>query len=194
MALIGLCGCIIFVIIVCILHFLRPDKNPLSFFVSEYAVGKVSWLMTFGFYTLAIAVTSLLIGLLQQVKITAIAIITVGIFSMGILLAGIFPTDVGTKPPTVGGLIHGFAALVALASLAISMMALGMVFKRSEGWRKFASPSIFYGIVSLVLLIVFIGSPISFRGATQRLLLVWDISWLMLVSWKLYRHIITAFV
>jgi len=187
-AFISFCGCILFVIIVCVLHFLRPDKNRLSCFVSEYAVGDFGWLMTICFYSLAIATALLLIGLLQDGKASATGCITLGIFSVGILLAGIFPTDVPVEPPTPRGLVHGFAALIALFSLAISMMAWGNVFKKNENWKSFAKPSIFYGIVSLVLLIIFVGSPISLRGLTQRILLAWDISWLLLVSWKLYHN------
>ncbi len=185
-AFISLCGCILFIIIVCILHFLRPDKNRLSCFVSEYAVGNFGWLMTIGFYTLAIAAVFLLIGLLQDCKVSATGCITLGIFSVGILLAGIFPTDLPGNPPTPRGLIHGFAALIALLSLAISMMAWGVVFKKNVGRKKYGNPSIFYGVVSLLLLFIFIASPNSFRGLIQRFLLVWDIGWLVLVGWKLY--------
>jgi hypothetical protein len=187
-AFISFCGCTAFVVIVCSLHFLRPDKNRLSCFVSEYAVGNYGWLMTLAFYTLAIAAALLLIGLLQDCKASATGCITLGIFSVGILLAGIFPTDLPGNPPTPCGLIHGFAALIALLNLGISMIAWRNVFKKNESWKSFAKPSIFYGVVSLVLLIIFVGSPISFRGLTQRILLGWDISWLLLVSWKLYQN------
>ncbi len=34
-----------------LIHFLRPDKNMLSCFVSEYAAGNYSWLMTTGFFS-----------------------------------------------------------------------------------------------------------------------------------------------
>jgi hypothetical protein len=187
-ALISFCGCTLFVLIVCLLHFLRPDKNRLSCFVSEYAVGNYGWLMSIAFYTLAIAAAVLLIGLLQDCKASATGCITLGILSVGILLAGIFPTDLPGEPPTPRGLVHGFAALIALLNFGISMIAWGIVFKRNESWKSFAKPSIFFGVVSLVLLIIFVGSPISFRGLTQRILLVWDISWLLLVSWKLYQN------
>jgi hypothetical membrane protein len=186
---ISLCGCTVFVAIVCLLHFLRPDKNRLTCFVSEYAVGNYGWLMTIGFYTLALAAAMLLIGLLQDCKVSATGCVTLGIFSAGILLAGIFPTDLPGNPPTTRGLIHGFAALIALLNLGISMIAWGIVFKKNANWKSFSKPSIFYGVLSLVLLIIFVGSPISFRGLTQRILLAWDISWLLLVSWKLYHNI-----
>jgi hypothetical protein len=187
-SIISFYGILLFAVIVCLLHFLRPDKNRLSCFVSEYAVGNYGWLMSIAFYTLAVATAMLLIGLLQDCNAFVTGCITLGIFSAGILLAGIFPTDLPGDPPTPRGLIHGFAALIALLSLCISMIAWGKIFKKKERWKSFAKPSTFYGVVSLVLLIIFIGSSISFRGLTQRILLAWDISWLLLVSWKLQHN------
>jgi len=183
MAFISICGLMLFVAIVCLLHFIRPDKNPLSCFVSEYAVGNYGWLMTIAFYALVFGASVLLTALRKNRKG---AVITSGIFCAGILLAAIFPTDLPADPPTAGGLIHGFAALIALLSLGISMIALGTVFKKYNTLKKMAKLSIYFGVLSLVLLIIFIASPFSFRGLTQRLLLTCDISWLFLLSRNLY--------
>lgn len=158
----------------------------MSCFVSEYAVGEYGWLMTIAFYALAFGAALLLISLLQDCKVSVTGCITLGIFSVGILLAGIFPTDVPVEPPTARGLVHGFAALIALFSLGISMLAWGNIFKKNNNLKKLATPSIFYGLASLLLLIIFIASPISYRGLTQRFLLACDISWLFLISRKLY--------
>lgn len=187
-AFISLCGLLLFVAIVSLLHFLRPDKNMLSCFVSEYAVGNYSWLMTIAFYALAFAATLLLRSLLLNSTSSKTSKITLGFFCAGMLLVAIFPTDIPGEPPTPRGLIHGFAALIALASLGISMIAWGIVFKKNNHLHKLAKPSVFYGVISLVLLIVFIASPISFRGLTQRFLLAWDISWLFLIGCKLYHN------
>ena len=187
-AFISSCGLILFAVIVCLLHFLRPDKNRLSCFVSEYAVGNYSWLMTIAFYILSFAAALLLRGLLLNTTSSKTSNITLGIFCAGMLLVAIFPTDIPGELPTARGLIHGFAALIALTSLGISMIAWGVVFKKNNTLKRLATPSIFYGVVSLVLLIIFIASPISYRGLTQRFLLACDISWLFLVSRKLYLH------
>ena len=187
-AFISSCSLMLFVSIVFLLHFLRPTKNMLSCFVSEYAVGNYSWLMIIAFYALAFAAALLLKGLLLNTKPSKTSKITLGIFCVGILLVAIFPTDVPVEPPSPHGLIHGFSALIALVSLAISMIAWGVVFKKNNHLKKLATPSIFYGVASLILLIIFIASPISYRGLTQRFLLAWDVSWLFWVSSKLYNY------
>ncbi len=186
-AFISLYGLILFVTIVIFLHFLRPDKNMLTSFVSEYAVGKDSWLMTIAFFALAIASTLLLMGLMLHVSAPRTAKITLGVFCVGIFLAAIFPTDVPAFPQTTVGLIHGFAALIALLNLGISMISWGISFKKNNDLKRFASISVLWGVISLILLILHIASPISVRGLTQRILLTWNISWLFLLNFHLYR-------
>ncbi len=187
-ALISLSGFILFFVMVCSLHFLRPDKNMLTCYVSEYAVGEYSWLMMIAGYSVTIATALLLTGLLLNIRSSKKSIISLGIFCVGFLLLTIFPTDVPVVPPTPTGLIHALAALIALISLAISMIAWGFVFKKNDNWKSFATPCIFFGVLSLSLFIVHFASPLPIRGLTQRFLLVCDISWLLLVSWKLYRN------
>ncbi len=187
LARISFSGITLFLVIVCSLHFLRPDKNPLTCFVSEYAVGNYSWMLTTSYYVLATSAALILTGLLLNINTSNPSIITLGLFSFGLTLAAIFPTDVPVVPPTPTGLIHAIAALIALVSLAITMIAWGFVFKRNDNWKTFATTSIFFGVMSLVLFIVHFVSPLPIRGLTQRILLVWDITCLLLVSWKLYR-------
>ncbi|CAN5677512.1 hypothetical protein BH11BAC3_BH11BAC3_40490 [soil metagenome] len=151
-------------------------------------MGKYSWLMRIAGYSLAVAAALLLTGLLLNIKASKTSLIFLGIFCIGFLVLTIFPTDVPASPPTPHGLIHALAALIALISLAISMITWGVDFKKNENWKSFAKPSIFFGVVSVVLFIVHFASPVTIRGLTQRILLVWDISWLLLVSLKLYRN------
>lgn len=139
-------------------------------------------------YSLTIAAALLLTGLSMNIKPSKKSIVSLGIFCIGFLLFTIFPTDVPVVPPTPHGLIHALAALIALISLAISMFTWGFVFKKNENWKGFAKPSIFFGVISLVLLIVHFASPTPLKGLTQRFLLAWDISWLFLVSRKLYQE------
>ena len=187
-ALISLSGFILFFVIVCSLHFLRPDKNMLTCYVSEYAVGEYGWLMKTGGYALTIATALLLTGLLLNIRSSKKSVISLGLFGVGFLLLTIFPTDVPVVPPTSTGLIHALAALIALICLAISMFTWAAVFKKNDNWKSFATSCIFFGVMSLLLFIVHFASPLPIRGLTQRFLLICDISWLVLVSRKLYRN------
>ena len=67
---------------------------------------------------------------------TVMGTIAMGIFCVGIFLAGIFPTDVPVELPTHRGLIHGFAALIALFSLAVAMIVWGRSFRKNDGLKS----------------------------------------------------------
>ena len=115
----------------------------MSCFVSEYAVGEYGWLMTIAFYALAFGAALLLRGLLLNITSSKTSKITLSIFCIGMLLVAIFPTDIPGELPTPHGLIHGFAALIALTSLGISMIVWGVVFKKNNNLKNLATPSIF---------------------------------------------------
>ena len=135
-AFISFYSVLLFAAIVCLLHFIRPDKNMLSCFVSEYAVGDYGLLLTIAFYILAVASALLLISLVQHGKASVPGSIASGVFCVGIFLAGIFPTDVPVELPTNRGLIYSFAALIALFSLAVAMIAWGRSFRKNDGLKS----------------------------------------------------------
>ena len=68
---------------------------------------------------------------------TVMGTIIMGMFCLNILLAGIFPTDVTVEPPIPRGIVHGYAALLALYSLGISMKAWGRSFTKKTVLKAF---------------------------------------------------------
>ena len=66
LAFIAIGGIIYFFVVVIILHFLRPEYNPVNHAVSNYAVGPYGYLMTFAFYALALSLLALAFGLISQ--------------------------------------------------------------------------------------------------------------------------------
>ena len=187
-ASVSLWGNLLFLIVIVLLNFLRPDKNPLTCFVSEYGIGDYGWLMTTEFFSFATAAVALFSGLLMTIQASKTNIITFSIFCGGAFLFSIFTTDLPEDRPTPYGLIHGFSALLALISLGISMIAWAQAFKKRKGGEKMAMLSRFFRLISLALFIVFFLSPHYLRGFTERILLAWDIDWLLLISSHLFRY------
>jgi hypothetical protein len=167
------------------MHFIRPDKSILSCFVSEYAVGNYSWLMILGFLGMAVGALCLIIGLLNSLEASKTGIITLVLWCGCTFLFSIFVTDIPGDRPTPQGLIHGFAALIALLNLSITMLAWGHIFNRNGSWRNMAKTSLFFGVVSIAIFIAFLLSPPSIRGLTERILIILDISWVILVNRQL---------
>lgn len=188
----GLYGHLFFLFVLILMHFIRPDKSIRASFVSEYAVGHDGWLMTLGFFGIAIGASCLITGLVNSVKASKTAKITLGIWCVCTFLFSIFITDLPGTPPTPQGLIHGFSALIALLCLSIATIAWGFTFNKTAGWHHMAKISWFLGLMSVVLFIVFLLSPPSVRGLTERLLLVCDTTWLILINRQLYINITTS--
>ncbi len=186
--LFSLYGHLLFAAAFLLLHVLRPDKNFMTSFTSEFAIGDAGWIMTLGFFGIATGALFLTVGLLQQLKATRTSLTSLIIWGISMLLTGLFKTDLPGSPPTPKGLIHGIAALIAFINLGIAMISWGRVFKKNKNWYTLAKPSLIFGAVSLVLFIIFFVSPPSFRGLTQRLLIVWDVCWLLLVNTMLLRR------
>ena len=64
---VALAGIAYFVVIIVVLHFLRPDVHPISRPTSEYAVGAYGYLMTSAFFSMSLASWALIIALYQGV-------------------------------------------------------------------------------------------------------------------------------
>jgi hypothetical protein len=118
-ATIALVGVAYFVVIIVVLHFLRPDLNPISQPTSEYAVGQYGFLMTSAFFGMSLASFALVIGLYQGISQRArswIGLGLLGVWGVGVLIAMSFPIDPEGATQTVPGTIH--RSMVRLHSLA----------------------------------------------------------------------------
>jgi hypothetical protein len=188
-ALTGIYSHLFFVFIFILMHFIRPDKDIFSCFVSEYAVGSYGWLLTIGSFGSVAGALCLIIGLLKSVKASKTAIITLCIWCAGAFLFSTFTTNLPGAPPTPQGLIHSFSALIALVSLGISMIAWGFTFNKTDAWQSTAKISWIFGAVSILVFIGFFLSPPSLRGLNERILIAWDIGWLILVNRQLYINL-----
>ena len=157
-------------------------------FTSEFAIGDFGWIMTLGFFGVTAGALFLIIGLLQQFKTSRTSLVSLSSWCIAMFFTGMFKTDLPGSTPTSQGLIHGIAALLAFISVGTAMISWGAAFRKNKNWYTLAKPSLIFGAVSLVLFIIFFISPPSFRGLTQRLLIVWDVCWLLLVNTMLLRQ------
>ena len=188
-AAIAIVGISYFLTTVIALHFLRPDYDSVSRFVSEYAVGSYGFLMTSAFFGLSLGSLALVIGLYQGVSRSArswIGLILLGIWGVAILIAGIFPTALKGAPATTSDNIHSLASLVSFLSLIPATILLSRRFKQDEKWRPFHRSAL---ILSLVILGTFIGFFLTFEtefaGLTQRIFIATFLIWLLLAATRL---------
>jgi Protein of unknown function (DUF998) len=166
LALIAIGGIVYFVVAVVVLHFLRPEYNPINHAVSNYAVGPYGYLMTAAFFVLAWSVLALALGLFRSIAFTdlsRIAILLLCLASSGMVVMGIFPGDVHAlhPPATITGVVHWIAAGISFLSIMVAAFLLSSFFKTNERWQVFQRPCfklalamvgalLLYGILALV--------------------------------------------
>jgi hypothetical protein len=167
-------------------HVLRPDYDPLSRHVSEYAVGRYHGVMTTAFVSLACGSAALLADLARTLPASARStggLTCLGIWAGAIVVAAVFPTDLSGPDGqpvhrTTRGTIHGLAGIVGFASLPLAGLLLERRFRRDPAWRARARPSTTLGALTCVVLGLGLASPGRRKGAAERLLIAVDMAWL----------------
>jgi len=120
-----------------LLHFLRQDYDPLIRFMSEYAVGKYGFIMTSAFFALSLASFSLAYSLLHIVsknRPLKIALRFLNVWSLSVLMAGLFTSDLSTAPKTSIGMVHDISSLIAFLSIPVAAMLLPFALKQDKYW------------------------------------------------------------
>ena len=175
------------------LHVLRPDYDPISRTISEYANGAYGFLMTSSFVMLGLGSGALVLALARDGWASSgrsrIGIAFLTLWSVGVLVLSIFPTDRYGIPVSRNGIIHSFVALITFICLIVASILCSLRFRRDVQWRRFARPSLTLAIVIGVSFVVFLVSPVAIKGIIERflilLVLVW-LSWLALTLRSLY--------
>ena len=198
-ATVAIVGVAYFVVIIVVLHFLRPDLNPIRRPTSEYAVGPYGFLMTSAFFSISLASFALVIGLHQGISQRArsqVGLGLLGIWGVGVLIAMTFPIDVEGAPQTISGTIHGINGRLAFLSLTAGAILVSRRFKQDERWRPFHRTAV---LLSLVMLAAFIATFVNlatgawFAGLGQRIFLAAFATWFFLTATRL-RSIATGSV
>jgi uncharacterized protein DUF998 len=188
LALIAIGGIVYFVVAVVVLHFLRPEYNPINHAVSNYAVGPHGYLMVAAFYVLALSVFALALGLFCSITLThllRIAIFLLCLASCGMIVMGIFPGDVHAlhPPATITGVIHWTAAGLSFLCIMIAAALLSRVFRIDTRFQRFqrlyftlalamVGALLLYGVLALV----------GWIGIGQRIYLSVCLLWLLVMA------------
>ncbi|HEX2028959.1 MAG TPA: DUF998 domain-containing protein [Nitriliruptorales bacterium] len=179
-----------FVVLIGVLHLLRPDVDPIQRPTSEYAVGPFGWLMTAAFLSLSAATWALVIGLHRDLTGAArsrLGVAALGAFGIGLVVAAAFPIDLDGAPPTVAGTVHAINGPLTFLSLIVGVSLVSRRLQHDARWRpvhRIAWP------LALLLMVEFVGGGLAAAtttgaGIAQRLLLVTFATWFVLVGARL---------
>jgi hypothetical protein len=188
LALIAIGGIVYFVVAVVVLHFLRPEYNPINHAVSNYAVGPYGYLMTAAFYVLALSVLALALGLFRIKALTNLSrsvMLLLGVASFGLVVMGIFPGDVHAlhPPATITGVVHWTAAGISFLSIMIAAFLLSSFFKLDEQLQRFQRPCLIlaWAMVGSLLLYGLL-ALVGWIGIGQRIYLAVCLLWLLVLA------------
>ncbi len=188
-AWVGILGTTFFILAVVALHFLRPDYNPAARFISEFAVGPYSWLMTIAFFALGLASFAIAFGIqktLSPSRTGRTGTVLLAVFGAGVFLAGIFPTDLQGGPMTTSGAVHEGVSLLSFVAVIVGIFVNSRAFARDPRWKSYGLVSAALGVATVA---AFIGLLVSFGsawvGAGQRIFVGVFLLWLLLTATRL---------
>jgi len=186
LALLAIVGIVDFLLNVAALHFVRPDVNPMLEPMSNYAVGPYGSLFTAADIGSGLAALALILGLYLGIAPRGrsyVGLFLLGLYGVSVLLAGIFPIDVGGETTTFG-IIHNIVGNISFFGFPIGVILLSLGMGKDERWRSFRRTALAVSVlVVLTVILTMVGFNIGIGfGLTQRLANVTALAWMLLVA------------
>ena len=181
-----------FIVMLVLLHGLRPDYTPVDHMISDYAVGRLGWVMTTAFVALAAGCLTLGLGMAVAGPKSLpgrAAVLLLWVATLGLLVTAIFPTDLETATTTTTGNIHTASFLVNVTSLILCALLFAVGFHKSEDWRGYrwvgwAMAIVVLGAFIAQFLTLHRGAP---YGLTNRLFVAVLMIWFLATARQLRR-------
>ncbi len=186
LALLAIVGIADFLLNIAALHFVRPDVNPVLEPMSNYAVGPYGFLFTAANIGGGLAALALILGLYLGIAPPGrsyVGLFLLGLYGVSVLLAGIFPIDVGGEATTVGT-IHNIVGNISFFGFPIAVILLSLGMGKDERWRSFRRPALALSlVVVLTAILTIVGSNLGIGfGVTQRIANVAVLVWMLAVA------------
>jgi len=169
-----------------LLHFLRPEFDPVTRVISNYAVGPYGFFMTAAFLAFAVSILSLTFAIYKGVLPPArsrVGLAFLALSGVGFLIVAMFPTDLtpDDSPVTTVGAIHILASVLSIASFVVAALLLSRRLSSDPRWASFQrTPSILALACLAAFIAFFVIRPLSLPigGIGQRLLVITMLLWL----------------
>jgi hypothetical membrane protein len=197
----GVVGPLLFIVVFLIEGFTRPGYSQWRHYVSQLATGPGGWVQVVNFLVCGALVLAFVIAL-RSVTGSIAAPILLGLFAIGLLVAGVFSTDPALGYPpgaaqvhTSHGTIHGFAGLACFSLLPATAFVMSAWFAR-HGSRRWFWYSLAVGLVMIVTFIVSTTAsamdgagtwPNAPTGFFQRIAIITGWTWISMVALHFIR-------
>jgi hypothetical membrane protein len=202
------CGAVsgpLFVLVFLVEGATRARYDPLRHPVSSLALGEWGWTQTANFIVAGLLTLAFAVGLrlaLRPEKGSTWGPLLVGVWAVGLLGAGIFPTDpVSGYPPGTPdrisgysrhGALHDLFSLPAFVALAVACFVLGRRFavRGEPGWATYSAVTGVVFVLTFVLSSAGFGQTeglVGLAGLLQRIAVTVGFGWLALLAVHLFR-------
>jgi hypothetical protein len=179
-------GVAYFSITIVLLHFEPTGYDPVSQFVSDYAVGAFALEMSLGFFVGGIGVTGLGLALVMvqtdRRAFRAGAFMTVIVGLVMFLIAG-FPTDIEGAASTIHGMVHSRLSAVVFTLGPASMVLIS--YAQGRRWFGVALSVLAASFVFSALTGVFV---LGANGLAERFFIAVLFGWWMVAAYRALRE------
>lgn len=153
-ATLGLAGVGLSVLLIGVLHVVATDVSPVRRTISEYALGEYRWVFDTGVLGLCVGSALVLFALVRKGLLAwpSTGAVALGVWSVALVVIVAFEKTNRAVGPSVGGVIHRYASLVAFLSVPVAALALGRRWRGDASWGRFATVSRILGVLALVVL------------------------------------------
>ena len=172
------------VVAVVALHVLRPELAPISHRLSEYAIGRYGGVMTAAFVCVGASLLTLagaIVGADRRLCSRVVAA-AVGLAGVGMVVSGVYRTDVSRSGATADALHSAASGLATLALIGAAVFWTAVASRRAAP-VVLATMGLALGAVSPAL------HRSRWSGLSQRLLWLTLLAWVIVAAFELtHRH------
>jgi hypothetical protein len=170
------------------LHLLRPDLDATSVFISDYMLGAWGWLMRLTFAAMALALGASAAILAGRLKgwTRWVAPGLLGLATLGMVIAGIFPPDpTGTPSEAMTGIGQMHMLGASLDFTPIAALIASITLARRAGWRGAERLLLAAALLTVAVMVAFIASIPTDHvfGPESHSALIGRLQWVSYFAW-----------
>jgi Protein of unknown function (DUF998) len=174
-----------------VMHLVQPDLSPIDDAMSYYMNGRLGWVFGLGLVALGIGSLCIAYGLHVMLASSGqrFGSLLFALWGFGAIIGGLFPPDPRghwDEPPSLSGMIHGGAAMVAFLAFPAAAVLLSRRVRHPPvfGQTRLLTPVAWLGAASLVAFFLCLAPAIVANrppyvlGLVERVLIMVYLIWI----------------
>jgi hypothetical membrane protein len=172
-----------------LLHAIQPELSPIDDAVSYYMNGRSGWVLGLGLVAMGVGSLCLALGLrgLGFGADARAGLWALAVWGVGAAIGGMFAPDPRghwDQPPSISGMTHGIAAMVAFLAFPVASLRLSKKMGGRLLPRLAVCGAVLLAAFFLCLAPVFFNRPPFALGLVERILLAVMAAWLIAAGFR----------